>query len=167
MGHFHGLRSRVYLFLPVVAVSILALAIACGAGASPTRAPTSQSIPINVKPHSGQIQSGTAVLTAKGEETEVVLNLSAGPAGAGIEQPVHIHSGSCATLGGVVHPLTNLKGGKSTTTVKAKLDTITTGKFAINAHKSGQEASVYTACGDIPAKMAALTPESGSYEYGY
>lgn len=104
-------------------------------------------------------QNGTATLTAKGDMTEVVLDLPAGPAGMGVEQPAHIHEGACPTPGKVTYPLTNVKDGKSTTMVNAKLADIATGKYAINVHKSAAEASVYTSCGDIQMMaMAAGAP---------
>lgn len=106
-------------------------------------------------------ESGTATLTDMGNQTQVVINLSGAPAGT--PQPVHIHTGSCATLGGVKYPLTNLVDGKSTTLVSVKLSAIQTGGFAINAHKSAAEIATYVACGDIQAAAAstnAVTPSA-------
>jgi hypothetical protein len=107
--------------------------------------PDAVTLLMNALNNSGQ--NGIATLTPKGDETEVVLELT----GIGdAAQPVHIHTGSCQQLGGVQYPLTNLSGGKSTTTVKAPFASLRNGNFAINAHKSAQEVSVYTACGNIP-----------------
>src|SRR6266852_3947107 len=64
--------------------------------------------------------SGTATLTANGNNTDVVVTVTGEPA-AGSE-PDHIHTGQCgATLGGVKYPLKNVEGGTSTTTVNATL----------------------------------------------
>ena len=89
-------------------------------------------------------QSGWATLTSRGGQTEVVL-----AATAGISELNHIHEGSCDTLGGVAHGLTNMADGASVTTVEAALATLLTGGFAVNLHQTG-DASVYTSCGDLP-----------------
>jgi hypothetical protein len=149
----HGVLTGLYSL-----TALLVLGVACAGQPPATSAPPATAMPaattvtLNLAAQNSSGQAGTATLTAKGAQTEVVLALSLGPAGAAVEQPVHIHSGSCATLGGVVYPLANLVAGKSTTTVNATLDSLRTGNFAINAHKSGQEVSVYTSCGAIPAK---------------
>jgi Cu/Zn superoxide dismutase len=94
-------------------------------------------------------QSGTATLSAEGEQTRVVIDLANSPAGP---QPAHIHTGNCGPdLGGVAFNLEFPRDGKSTSTVNTPLSAIQTGGFAINVHKSPQEASVYVACGNIPA----------------
>ncbi|MEA2597727.1 MAG: hypothetical protein QOF01_4196 [Thermomicrobiales bacterium] len=84
--------------------------------------------------------------------------------------PAHIHSGTCATLGDVVYPLTDVSysgmGGSpvaesmmgsasahqvkvSITTVQADLDTILGSEHAINVHESAENIGNYIACGDI------------------
>lgn len=106
-------------------------------------------------------QTGTATLTATGDQTEVVISVNTGPAGAGVEQPSHIHEGQCPGVGGVAFPLTNTLDGQSTTVVDAKLSDLTTGAFSLNLHKSKDEVAVYTSCGNIPA-AAALPTTGGS-----
>ena len=110
-----------------------------------------QSITIKLDEQNNSGQSGTATLTASGNQTEVVLSVTPGPA-AGDPQPVHIHFRSCggAALGGVDYPLTAVTAGKSTTTVDATLRSIMDGNHAINLHKSVPEVAVYTACGKHP-----------------
>ena len=99
-------------------------------------------------------QSGRATLTARGNQTEVVLNIAPG---AVESELVHIHSGVCGndTLGGVVHGLSNIAGGASMTAVDATLASLRTGDFAVNSHKKGEPA-VYTTCGNIPAGGAEV-----------
>ena len=77
--------------------------------------------------------------------------------------PAHIHSGSCDSLGDVVHPLTNVEGVSgdavgaesahaiktSRTYVDAPLQEIIDGGHAINVHESEDAIDVYIACGDI------------------
>ncbi len=131
-----------------------------------------QSVTINLAQQNSTGQSGIAILTASGNQTEVVMQLSTGPAGPTIEQPVHIHSGTCANLGGVVYGLTNLVNGRSVTMVNVSLAALLNGTFAINAHKSGAEASTYTACGQVTGTLilastggSSPTPSAPVYEY--
>ena len=115
----------------------------------PTAAPTPvASITINLGPGRDGDQSGTATLTARGDKTEVVLNIK--PGAAGVAQPAHIHVGTCPVPGAVKYPLSNVVDGKSTTTVDASLGTLLAGGLAINAHLSAAEAAKYVACGNIP-----------------
>ena len=100
-------------------------------------------------------QSGSVTLTPRGTKTTVTVSIT--PGAVGIAQPIHIHSGSCADLGGVTYPLTSLDAGMSTTRVDASISTLLSGGFAVNAHKSGPEASVYVACGTIPKRADVLT----------
>ncbi|MEK7777887.1 MAG: DUF4382 domain-containing protein, partial [Chloroflexota bacterium] len=71
-------------------------------------------------------QKGIAVLTAKGNQTEVILLAT-----PDISELNHIHSGTCAVVGGVAHPIPNMVAGKSVATVNATLDSLLTGGFAI------------------------------------
>ncbi|MDA0263284.1 MAG: CHRD domain-containing protein [Chloroflexi bacterium] len=101
------------------------------------------SLSITLDELNGSGQSGFATLTARGGQTEVVVSAT-----AGISALAHIHSGSCATLGGVVHALADTSGGISSTTVDATLESLINGDFAINLHTAGAP-SVYSSCGDI------------------
>jgi hypothetical protein len=91
--------------------------------------------------------------------------------------PAHIHSGSCAALGDVVFPLTDVGGPMmdamgtpmaagmamgaadaipvktSVTTVQADLNTILSGEHAINVHESAENIGNYIACGDIGGEV--------------
>ena len=117
---------------------------------------TADSLTIALNEQNDSGQSGWATLTAKGDQTEVVLNISGGTLETEL---VHIHSGQCGeTLGGVVHPLTSFADGAgvSVTTVDAVLSSLRSGDFAINSHKKG-EPGVYTTCGNIPTTADSLT----------
>jgi len=88
--------------------------------------------------------------------------------------PAHIHSGSCAELGDVVYPLTDITevGGdaertgaasaipvkSSSTVVDTPLQDLVDGDFAINVHESAEEIDTYIACGDIGG---AVTTDEG------
>ena len=96
-------------------------------------------------------QSGWATLTARGAQTEVVLDISAGTLQTDL---VHIHSGQCgATLGGVAHGLTSFTGGsgQSVTWIDADYTSLRTGGFAVDSHEVGNPDN-YTTCGNIAAR---------------
>jgi hypothetical protein len=94
-------------------------------------------------------ETGTATLTKAGDnQTKVVLDVKGAP--AGVSQPVHIHKGTCDKLDPKpTYPLSPLVNGKSESTISASLDSLEKGGYAINGHKSAQEASTYVFCGDI------------------
>lgn len=120
---------------------------AAGAAASPAGAPSEVTIKLGTLSNSGE--SGTATLTAAGAQTKVVLNITGQPAGA--DQPTHIHEGNCTTLNPAPkYPLTDVKDGKSETTVNASLSDLLSGEYAINVHKSASDLATYVACGDLP-----------------
>ena len=106
----------------------------------------------------GSGQTGFATLTARGDQTEVVLSAT-----AGISELNHIHAGSCTDLGGVVHGLTNMADGASVTTVDATLASLIVGSFAVNLHKAG-DASVYTSCGNVAEAGQSLTIALGELD---
>ena len=100
-----------------------------------------------LQPQNNSGESGTATLTKMGEETKVVLDVKGAPSGS---QPVHIHKGTCDKLDPKpTYPLSPLVNGKSETTVKASLDSLEKGGYAINGHKSAQDVSTYVFCGPI------------------
>ena len=104
---------------------------------------TADSLTISLEELNGSGQTGSATLTARGDQTEVVLSAT-----AGMSTLNHIHTGSCSDLGGVAHGLTNMADGASVTTVDATLASLTAGGFAVNLHTT-EDASVYSSCGDI------------------
>jgi hypothetical protein len=103
----------------------------------------------SLQPQNSSGESGTATLTKAGDnQTKVVLEVQGAP--AGVSQPVHIHKGTCNKLDPKpAYPLSPVVNGKSETTVKASLDSLQKGGYAINGHKSAQEAATYVFCGDI------------------
>lgn len=115
--------------------------------------PLSATVDLAAQNNSGE--QGTATLTAleKGK-TKVVLNLTGDP--QDVTQPAHIHSGSCANLGGVLYPLTFPVNGVSETTLDVDLteDILNKLPLAVNVHKSVAEANIYVSCGDIGASAS-------------
>ena len=93
-------------------------------------------------------ESGTARLTPMGDKTKVEITLKGAPKGT--PQPAHIHEGSCPNPDPKPkYPLENVVDGKSTTEVSASLESLLSGKNAINVHKSKEEIKVYVSCGNI------------------
>jgi hypothetical protein len=121
----------------------------------------SSSVTVTLDQQNSSGQSGTAVLQDMGDgTTKVTVNISGGSA---VAQPAHIHDGPCATLNPKPkYPLTSLVNGTSETIVKQPLSDLADGTYAINVHKSGTEASVYVACGNIEKLVVAGMPQTGS-----
>jgi opacity protein-like surface antigen len=140
---------KIAMFLgAVLAVAMLGVASAA------------DSVTVNLDALNNSGVSGTAVLTAMGNQTQVVLTVTGEPAGA--SEPAHIHTGNCGpTLGGVKFPLKNVEGGTSTTLVATSLASLETGGYAINVHESAANIKNYVACGNIPAMAATSMPKAG------
>jgi hypothetical protein len=93
-------------------------------------------------------ESGAATLRSAGAgATKVVVQMrSAAPE----PRPAHIHRGTCEELEPApAHPLKNVQGAVSETTVDVPLEELAKGGFAINVHKSEKETDTYVACGEI------------------
>lgn len=143
---------RATLLIGLVLVSLFGLAAVTGAAKPST-------VTLSALNDSGE--TGIAELTDMGAgKTKVTLTMKGQP--AGVTQPVHIHEGTCSKLTATPKfPLTSLVNGTSETTVDVALAELTAKPYAINVHKSAQEASVYVACGNITAQApAATTPSS-------
>jgi hypothetical protein len=100
-------------------------------------------------------ESGTARLTAEGaDKTKVEISLKGAP--KGVDQPAHIHMGSCAKLDPKPkYGLENVVDGKSSTEVPVGLAELRKGGMAINVHKSKEDIKTYVSCGDIKGRGAA------------
>lgn len=132
--------KRFTLFLGSIAL-VLACALSTASAATST-------VTVKMNAQNGSGESGTATLTQKGSDVEVVISLTGSPATT--PQPAHIHDGTCADLKGVVYPLTNVVGGNSTTTVKdVTIDKLLGAPYAINVHESAANLGKYVSCGDI------------------
>lgn len=103
-------------------------------------------VPLTAQNDSGQ--NGTLTMTETDGKVTAVLALTGGEFTA--PQPAHIHTGACPNPGAVKWPLTNVVNNASTTTLDVSLAELrAAGALAVNVHKSAQESSVYTACGDL------------------
>ncbi|MDA1188507.1 MAG: hypothetical protein O2854_02335 [Chloroflexi bacterium] len=168
MRVMHGKRVTQAVSLALLAVAALVITVVANFNTTPTAeaAIVRDVVVVGLGEMNSSGQSGVAVLSEEGTGTRVVISVTSGA--TGVAQPVHIHSGTCSTLGGVVHSLTSVTNGSSSTLVAASLSSLLTGGFAINLHKSAAEVSVYTACGNIPARASQATMEiSSSTQAGY
>jgi hypothetical protein len=128
--------------LPFLGMALLVMAPRATHGADPAM--------VKLQPQNSSGESGTATLTDEGGKTKVVVTVTGQPAGT--PQPMHIHKGTCATLDPKpAYGLPTLIDGKSEATVDVSLRDLQMGGYAINGHKSAQEASVYVYCGEIPS----------------
>ena len=120
--------------------ALVVVLAACGGGAAAKN--------VTLAALNGSGVSGTAVLTDAGNgQTQVVIKVDAAGNAA---MPAHVHPGTCATLDPKPkYPLTDVKNGASTTTIPVALADLTKSAFAVNLHKSADDAKTYTACGDI------------------
>jgi len=142
--------------------ALVAAAFLMASGGDIVSAKEGDTVTVTMGPGRDGSQTGTATLTDMGAQTQVVLSIQPGP--AGVEQPVHIHAGSCPGVAAVAFPLTNIVNGTSTTVVDATLATLQTGGFSINAHQDTTQAGlgVYVSCGSIPAAAQATPTPTGT-----
>src|SRR5947207_4498308 len=114
-----------------------------------------QSVTVKMGAQNKSGETGTAKLTAEGaDKTRVEISLKGGP--KGVDQPAHIHEGSCAKLDPKPKQgLENVVDGKSTTVVPMGLADLRKGNLAINVHKSKDDIKTYVSCGDIEGGGAA------------
>lgn len=132
---------------------LMSLAFAAASQLAPVGAATS-TLTVKMEAQNGSGESGTATLTQTGADLTVVLDITGAPTTA---QPAHIHTGTCANLGGVVYPLTNVTGGKSTTVVKGvTIDKLLGASYAINVHESASNLGKYVSCGNIAKPASSM-----------
>jgi hypothetical protein len=142
-----------------IAALLVAFALpGCGGDEEEAEAGSEDALTLRLAEQAGSGQSGTATLTADGDErTRVAVELSNPP---GPSQPSHVHSGTCDDIGAVVAPLESLEGGNAETVVPMSLKELQRGELIVHAHKSEAESKVSVACAEIPK-------EGSSRGYGY
>ena len=98
----------------------------------------------------GSGESGCATPRALG--TGIVLGLKVTGEPKGADQPAHIHRGKCGSNGPVVIPLSDVKGGMSSTPITfAKWKTVNHGGYYINIHESKDNIPHIVSCANITA----------------
>ena len=112
---------------------------------------------ITIAGKDGAAVHGSGTAKAEDKTTEVEIKLMGDVAGS--VRPWHIHTGSCATGGGIFGgarsytPITiDAKGdGAAKASVPASLPD--TGHFYVNIHESSANMGKIVACGDLKMKM--------------
>ena len=144
----------------VLAMSVFTLAALFVSGGSDASAQSPLTITMAAGRDGNQTGSATLTDTSGGLQVVVSITSHSDPAAS---QLAHIHSGQCPTPGGVVHTLTPIVNGQSTTTLSGvTLASVQTGNFNINVHDPANPA-LYTSCGNIPvAAQATATPTAAA-----
>ncbi len=144
-----SLRIAVTLGILVVVLALLSSAVL---------AQSPLTIPLEPLNNSGE--SGTATLTDLGNgKVRVDVTITGAP--AGVAQPMHLHEGTCANLNPApAFPLNNLENGTSSTEISTTIEALLASPYALNGHKSAEEASVYVFCGDVVETAAQATSEA-------
>lgn len=142
----------------LVALLLVVIAFA-GVGVVSAEGP----VTFNLDAQNDSGETGTATLTDLGNgKIQVQVSIDGAP--EGIVQPMHIHKGTCANLEAKpTFPLTSLTDGESVTEIETTLAELQNGNYAINGHKSAEEAAVYVFCGNIPAAAATLPATGGDF----
>ncbi len=134
----------------LVAVLAVVLAMAALTAGGPAAAQDEESVELDLNEINESGVTGTATLTANGDETTVTLQLT-GDAVVG-DHPANIYEGTCDDLDpNPAFELTAVdEDGMSETTVEVSLEDLTGDTpYAINVLLSSEELGVYIACGDI------------------
>jgi hypothetical protein len=133
----------------VVALLVVLALPGCGGGEEDASAGgDDDALTLTLAEQAGSGQSGTATLTADGDDrTRVVVELSNPP---GPSQPSHVHSGTCDDIGAIVEPLESVEGGNAESVVRMSLKELQRGGLIVHAHKSEAESKVSIACAEIP-----------------
>lgn len=104
-------------------------------------------VTIDLDESMGSGQTGSAILTDAGGQTFVSIEIVEPVSDS---QPAHIHEGTCEDLNPTpAFGLENVTGGVSDSTIDVGLETLTSGTYAINVHRSDADIESYVSCGDI------------------
>lgn len=108
-------------------------------------------ITLNLTAQNDSGLTGAVKLTEVDGKTNVDLQTSGGLLTmTSPTEPAHIHSGTCANIGGVKYALSNVIAGSSVTVVDSSLAELKAEfPLAINIHKSVKEIGTYIACVDL------------------
>lgn len=122
-----------------------------GIGGGPGEVPSPERTEIKLNPVDEEQfdQSGRAVFEETDGKAKVTVDVNTVE---GLNnQPAHIHAGGCPGVGEILYPLNNVIDGKSVTEIDATLSQLNDDQnpMALNIHKSAEESSVYTSCGNL------------------
>jgi hypothetical protein len=129
-------------FIAAASVAAVVVTASAASAARPMQFP--------IADQNGSGEHGTATVLDGSRGLIVKLRLAGGA--DGVDQPAHIHTGTCSTLDPKPkYALKPLHEGQSETTIEGlSLAGLQKGGYVINVHKSAKEATVYVSCGNIP-----------------
>ncbi len=131
-----------------VSTAIGAALILAATAQSPAPAPA-RKLPLQIRlmEQNKSDESGTETLYDGAKGLIVHLRLR----GAEVDQPAHIHKGTCEKLDPKpAYPLNTVHDGQSEKTIEnVTIAQLQKTPYAINVHKSTKEIPVYVACGNI------------------
>ncbi len=133
-----------------ITFSIFASAVVLASTIAGARAETQQpgSRVYLFHPLHGSGERGTLALKPRGARTDVEIHLLNAP--KGIEQPAHIHMGTCANLDPKpAYALESVLEGTSDGVVDAPIATLLKTPMAVNVHRSTNDLKDYVACADL------------------
>ena len=98
---------------------------------------------------------GSASMRAGKMANTIIVKVKLAGDGANMTRPWHVHTGSCATAGGVYGaatayaPLVGSKKGASTGMATLSMSVPETGSYYVNIHESATAMGTIVACGDL------------------
>jgi hypothetical protein len=93
-----------------------------------------QNLRVHLESKNGSDESGTAILTAAGNQTRVTISVVGEPAGAA--QPANIQAGRCGSVEVVKYALQYVRDGRSISLVALGLDALKASHLVINLQAS-------------------------------
>lgn len=114
----------------------------------PENIPSPDTAPVHTVPlvsQGGYVVSGNFTMDQVDGKMRAKLILSG--SGLGANHPAHIHAGTCASPGAILHNLSNVVNGTSDTTLTVGgSELFAQMPWVVNVHKSDTEMGVYVAC---------------------
>jgi hypothetical protein len=128
--------------------------------ASPVAAQDVESVTVQLEPEDDSGVTGTAVLTADGDQTTVTVDLE----GAEEGYEGHVFDSTCddhqsATVFYAIEPVD--ADGHSESVVEAPLLDLTSGEFWVHIHRPADEGGEGVACGQVEYAVGGELPATG------
>ena len=142
------MSKKGYIIGAIVIVVIVLFILFSGSGKQNSSTTATKSLQITIAAQNNSGISGNAVITDVDGKSKVVVSVTGAP--ADIEEPAHLHVGSCANLGDPKYTLAPVINGTAETVLPVSPDELIKElPLAINIHKSAAEVGTYIACGDL------------------
>ncbi|PIR89417.1 MAG: hypothetical protein COU07_00765 [Candidatus Harrisonbacteria bacterium CG10_big_fil_rev_8_21_14_0_10_40_38] len=149
------MSTRFWTLFGIIIVAVVAI-IALSGNTTPKNNESMEEILnntvlVNLATQNNSGETGTAAIVEENGKIKVLVNISGSPEN---DQPMHIHEGTCESLGPIKWELNPIKNDASETMLPISKEEIKTNlPLAINVHKSQSELKEYVACGNISSDM--------------